>query len=208
MIKNYFRHSLLAVFFIIANSDVLGQTWDFAKEEDGIKIFTRNQKNSSLKSYRGEMILHAPFQKVCSMFGNANNIDWWGPDFKSIKVLAYVPGKYVQFYYIYDMPWPLIDRDLAVNVTVNKDTATGEYSFQSTPLLNVIPEKPNLVRIKKYSQKWTVKPLEKGNVLVILEGFVDPDVPSWLYNILVAEMPVRTMRLLRERVLSNKPANP
>jgi len=205
--KNNFRHSLLVVFFIVANSDLWGQPWNFAKEEDGIKIYTRNQKNSSLKSYRGEMILHAPYQKVCSMFGNANNIDWWGPDFNNIKVLAYVPGKYVQFYYIYDMPWPLTDRDMAVNAAVKTDTATGEYSVLSTPLLNVIPEKPGLVRIKKYSQKWTVKPLDKGNVLVNLEGFVDPDVPAWLYNMLVTEMPVRTMRLLRERVLSNKPAN-
>jgi hypothetical protein len=46
-------------------------------------------------------------------------------------------------------------------------------------------------------------------VCVTLEGFIDPggNVPGWLYNMLSTEMPLRTMRLFRERILSDKPAN-
>lgn len=208
--RNYYSFKIVLVIFLsVSMCDLSGQSWNFAKEEDGIKIFTRALKNSSLKSYKGEVIIHAPVKKVCSMFGNARNIDWWGPDFKGIKVLAYEPNKYVRFYYIYSMPWPLADRDLVVNAVVKTDSVTGEYSVSSIPLLNVIPDVHGLVRIKKYSQKWTVKPLDKGNVKVTLEGFVDPggNVPAWLYNMLVTEMPLRTIRLLRARVLSDKPAN-
>ena len=183
--KNYYSIKIvLVVFLSVSMGELSGQSWNFAKEEDGIKIYTRVLKNSSLKSYKGEVTIHAPVKKVCSLFGNARNIDWWGPDFKGIKVLAYEPDKYVRFYYIYNMPWPLADRDL-------------------------VPDVPGLVRIKKYSQKWTVQPLDKGNVQVTLEGFVDPggNVPAWLYNMLVTEMPLRTIRLMRARVLSDKPAN-
>jgi len=199
----------LFVLLSISRGNLYGQSWNFVKEEAGIKIYTRVVKNSSLKSYKGEVTFHAPFQKVCSMIGNARNIDWWGPDFKNIKVLAYEPNKYVRLYYIYSMPWPLANRDLAVNAVVKTDSITGEYSVISTPLLNVVPEKSGLVRITTYSQKWTVKPLDKGKVQITLEGFVDPggNVPAWIYNMLVTEMPLRTINLLRARVLSGKPAN-
>jgi len=200
---------VLVIFLYVSIGDLCGQSWSFAKEEDGIRVYTKAVNNSPLKSYKGEVTFHAPFLKVCSMFGNARNFDWWGPDFKNIRVLGYEPNKFVRYYYIYSMPWPLTDRDLAVNAVVNTDSVTGEYSVLSTPLLNIVPEKPGLVRIKKYSQQWTVQPLVKGDVHVTLEGFIDPggNVPSWLYNMLVTEMPLRTIRLLRARVLSDKPAN-
>lgn len=186
-----------------------GQSWNFVKEEEGIKIYTRIDKTSSLKAYKGEVILHAPMQKACAMVGNGRNLDWWGPDFKNIKVLAYEKNKFVHFYYIYDMPWPMTDRDLAVNAIVKTDTVTGEYSVLSVPLLNVIPENSDLVRIKKYWQNWTMLPMANGNVRITLEGIVDPggNIPSWFYNMLVSEMPIKTIRLLRDRILSDKPAN-
>ena len=190
-------------------TSLLAQPWHFIKEADGIKIYTRNEPNSSLKSYKGEVTFHAPMQKTCSMIGNARNFDWWGPDFLNIKVLAYEDKKFVQYYYIYDMPWPFTDRDLAVNAIVKMDTTTGEYSVLSLPLLKVVPEKPDLVRIKNYWQKWTILPMDKGYVHLTLEGIVDPggNLPPWLYNMLVTEMPLKTIRSFRARVLSPKPAN-
>ena len=73
------------------------------------------------------------------------------------------------------MPWPFTDRDIAVNATVKSDTANGEYSVLSLPLLKTVPEKPDLVRIKNYWQRWTIKPLDHGNVQLTLEGIVDPE---------------------------------
>lgn len=200
---------LILVSYFLATHYAFGQAWDFVKEQGGIKLYTRNEKNSSLKSYKGDMVVHVTMQKVCSLIGSDRNFDWWGPDFKNIQVIAYKKDKFVWYYYIYDMPWPITDRDLAVNATISKDTASGVYSVTSTPLLRVIPEKPDLVRITKYSQKWTIQPMNDGDVHIIMEGFLDPggNVPSWFYNMLVTEMPLRTMGLMRERALSGKPAN-
>lgn len=201
-----FCFSFISLFLM---NSLWSQPWTFIKKTDGIKIYTRNVPNSSLKAYKGEVTFHASMKKTCSMVGNARNFDWWGPDFLNIKVLGYEDNKYVNYYYIYDMPWPFTDRDLAVNAVVHSDTITGEYSVVSKPLLKVVPEKPYLVRITNYWQKWTIQPLSNGNVHLILEGIVDPggNVPSWLYNMLVTEMPLKTIRLFRERVLSPKPAN-
>jgi len=49
------------------------------------------------------------------------------------------------------------------------DKASGIYIVSSRPLLITVPEKPGLARINKYWQKWTVVPMEKGNLHVTIE---------------------------------------
>ena len=202
---------IINVFFfsIFLTSGALSQPWSFVKETDGIKVYTRLETNSSLKSFKGEVTFHASMERVCSMLGNANNMDWWDKDFTGIKVLAYEKNKFVEYYLIYTMPWPLTNRDLVTETIITSDPVTGNHYFTANELLDKVPEKQNLVRIKKYQQIWTVQPLENGNVHVIIQGSIDlgGDIPAWFYNMVVAETPMRALHSLRERVLSNKPAN-
>lgn len=205
----YFLTVILIVLLFTKATDVYGQSWDFVKEKNGIKVFTRNELNSSLKSFRGEVTFKANLEKVNLLVGDANNLDWWDKDITYIKILDFKKNKYIQYYIIYKVPWPLSNRDLALEAQISIDPSTGVRTVVAKPLLNVVPEKKDLVRIKKYWQKWTVQPLDKGYVHVIMEGFVDPygNVPSWLYNMTVTETPINVLQSLRERALSSKPAN-
>ena len=208
MKKCYWLILVLPVFLYIVPKDIYGQSWNFVKEKDGIKIFTRKELNSSLKSFKGETTFRADINKLSLILGSAKHLDWWDKDISEIKVLTYEENKFTQFYLVYNAPWPLSNRDLVVEARISTDPATGARIIFSKPLLNVVPEKPRLVRIKKYWQKWTVQPMDKGNVHVTLEGFVDPggNVPAWLYNMVVTETPLKVIRAVRERVLSDNPA--
>jgi hypothetical protein len=208
------KHTYTIFFFIFFLTLVLvkgafTQSWNFVKEKDGIKIYTRNEPNSSLKSYRGEAVFHASMDKVCMLLGTAKNLDWWDKGFRMIKVLKHEDQKFIQYYFIYDMPWPVVDRDLAVESTIKMDTASGVYTVSSRPMSKAVPENPDLVRITSYWQKWTAQPMDKGNIHVTLEGSVDPggNIPAWVYNMLVTDMPLNTIRSLRDRALSTRPAN-
>ncbi len=57
-------------------------------------------------------------------------------------------------------------------------------------------------RIKDYRQTWTIKPVGKEMIHVMLEGFIDPagKVPRWIYNMLIIETPIKLIRSLRERM--------
>jgi hypothetical protein len=197
----------LFIFFNSIPKDLYGQTWVLIKEKDGIKIFTRKESNSSLKSFKGETTFPAKVEKLSLLLGNGKNFDWWGKDIRGIKVLAHQENKFNQYYLIYNVPWPFSDRDLVVETTITEDPVTGERTYLAKPLLNAVPEAPDLVRIRKYWQKWSVRPMENGYVHVSLEGFVDPggNIPSWLYNLVITETPLAVMRALRERALSDKP---
>jgi len=198
----------LTVFLSTGANNLRGQTWNFVKEKDGIKIFTRTEPNSSLKASKGEVTFKANLEKVNLLVGDAKNIDWWDKNISSVKVLNFERNKNIQYYIVYSVSWPLTNRDLALEALISTDPVTGVRTVLAKPLLKVVPEKKDLVRIKKYWQKWTVQPLENGFVHVTLEGFIDPtgNVPSWLFNLFVTETPYNALHALRTRALSDKPA--
>jgi len=188
--------------FLSVFSDLSAQSWTFVKEEDGVKLFTRKEVGSSVKSFKGIMDVTAPMDKVTNLIGNVNNHDWWDENLREIKVITYQKDKYFQYYLVYGVPWPLTDRDLCVEAKMTIDPVTGKRTIYATPLNDVIPEKPDMVRIKNYWQRWTVQPMENGVIRLTLEGMVDPggNVPSWLYNMVIVDTPLKVMRRVKKFV--------
>lgn len=184
---------ILVLIMITVPRTIFAQSWDFIKEKDGIKIYTRRVAGSSLKSFKGVTDIHAPIEKVFNLIGNVKNVDWWDKNLKEIKVLYYEKDKKSQYYLVYDSPWPVTDRDLCVDATIRTDPVTGIRTVHSVPLPNVVPENPDYVRIKDYWQNWTIEPAGKNLVHVVLEGYVDPGgaVPDWVYNMVITGTPLK-----------------
>ena len=197
---------LITVFYLIAGNNLYAQSWDFIKEKNGIKVYTRKVANSPLKSFKGEVIFKGNAEKIILFIGNARNTDWWDKNISLVKVLAFEENKFIRYYIVYAVPWPISSRDLIVEAIISTDPVTGDRTVISKAVANVIPEKPGLVRIKNYTQKWTVQTLDKGFVRVTLEGFVDPGgyIPSWLYNPFITDTPLNVMLALREKVSTDK----
>jgi hypothetical protein len=200
---------ILPLFVIFFHSGLYGQKWEFVKEKEGIKLYTRSEINSAFKSFRGEVTFKADIEKVNLLVGDADNMDWWDKDIIFKKVIDFKRNDHIQYYIIFDLPGPLSNRDLALDARIATDPVTGIRTVSAKPLLKVVPENPNLVRIKKYWQKWTIQPMANGYVHVILEGFVEPNgnVPSWIHNMVVPDMPLKALKALRERAQSVRPAN-
>jgi hypothetical protein len=121
-------------------------------------------------------------------------------------VLLYEKNKRAQYYLVYDLPWPVTDRDLCVDVTITIDTVTGERNIIAVSLNGVIPDSNDMVRIKDYRQTWTVIPAGKDMTHVELEGFVDPagSIPDWISNMLIIESPFKAISGVREQMQKNK----
>lgn len=194
---------VLPIFFmLILSTAAFAQSWDFIKEKDGIKIYTRKVPGMSLKAFRGVADIHAPVAQVYNLIGNVKNVDWWDKNVKEIKVIFYEKESRSQYYLVYDSPWPVADRDLCVDATITTDPATGVRRVHAKPLTGIIPERSGLVRIKDYWQTWLVEPVGKDMVHVELEGYVDPggSVPDWIYNMVITETPLKIMRGIKQRL--------
>jgi len=49
----------------------------------------------------------------------------------------------------------------------------------------------------------TVTPKDNGMIYLVLEGSVDPGgaIPTWLYNMVITETPLKVMREVQKRVV-------
>ena len=201
--RHYQYLFILMVFFcLMLSCSMAAQSWDFIREKDGIKIYTRMEAGKSLKSYRGVTDINAPAEKIFALLEDVNNTDWWDKNLTQIRVLLYEKYKRAQCYMVYNLPWPVTNRDLCVNVTITIDPVTGERKITTVSLNGVIPERNDMVRIKDFRQTWTIIPAGKEMTHVILEGFVDPagSIPDWISNMLINSSPVNTIRGVKERM--------
>ncbi len=203
MLKRTYRLLLLIGFTITAvYAAAQGQDWQFVKEKDGIRIYVRNEEDVVIKSFRGEADFKTTMEKMSHVIGRVESFKWWDESITEIKVLAYEEEKLIRYYLVYDVPWPLTDRDLCVEAIITNDPVTGKRSVRATPLTGVIPENPDRVRIKYYWQEWTMEPIGNGLVHVVLEGSVDPAgaIPSWIVNMVITDTPLNVMTKAREQV--------
>lgn len=196
------RYLLIVLTVLFMTTGLSAQSWELVKEDNGIRVFTRSEPGSSLKSFRGEKIIQASFDKICAVLDNPYDTSWWGDGISDIRVLAYEPLKFARYYMVYQLPWPMSDRDLVVETAVSQDAVTGERRFITRSLADQLPEKSGRVRMKDYRQSWTVQPMKEGKVRVVLEGSFNPggNIPSSAYNLVVERTPVKSIRSLEEAV--------
>ena len=202
MRHNQYRLILMFSLILILSCSMAAQSWNFIKEKNGIKIYTRMEDGNSLKSYRGVTDINSPAEKIFALMEDINNIDWWDKNLTQIKVLLYEKDKRAQYYLVYDSPWPVTDRDLCVDVTITIDAVSGERKINAVALNGVIPERKDMVRIKDYLQTWTIIPSGIEMTHVVLEGFVNPAgiIPIWISNKLIIESPIKAICGLKEQI--------
>jgi len=179
----------------IFSGSLAAQSWDFVREQDGIKVYTRQEAGKPLKAYRGTTTIQAPAEQIFTLIEDVNHTEWWDPNLTQIKVLVYEKFRRAQYYLIYDSPWPVSDRDLCVDVTVKIDPKRSVFMISAVPLTGVIPEKDDLVRIKNYRQAWTVTSAGDNSAEVVVEGYADPvgNIPDWISNKLIVQTPVNAI---------------
>lgn len=198
----FYSYMLMAVFTLFLFSTADAQNWNFVKEKDGIKIYTRDEPNTNIKSFRGVMEINSTMKRVTNLVGNVHNSEWWDENVKDLKVIYFEENKVFRYYLRYDVPWPLSDRDLCVEARVTDDPVTGKREIMARPLPNLVPEKPGIVRIRNYWQRWTIQPLKNGKIRLTLEGSVDPAgaIPAWIYNMVITDTPLRVLGGVKNRV--------
>jgi hypothetical protein len=198
-----FRFILSFFLILVLSFSLAAQAWEFKKEKDGIKIYTCKETGKSLKSYKGVTDIQSPAEKIFTLLEDVYHTDWWDKSITQIKVLRYEKNKMAQYYLVYDLPWPVTDRDLCVDVKVTIDPVSGVSKIIAVPLPGVVPEHPDMVRIKEYRQTWTVKPVGKDLAHVELEGYVDPagSIPDWLSNMLIVDSPLDVINGVKQRMV-------
>lgn len=198
------RVMILSAFLITMNfpGQLVAQSWEFAKEKEGIRIYTMKAEDKPLKAYKGVAEINAPAEKVFALIENVNNTDWWDKNLSQIKVLGYEKNRFARYYLVFDLPWPVSDRELFVDAQVTIDPETGTRKITAEPLRVNTPPAKERIRINEYRQIWTVRPVSLNRTQVTLEGYVNPggSLPAWIINLFIVDAPMNSIGEIKKRM--------
>jgi len=183
--------------------------WKLIKNKDGIKAFTREVKESDVKQVRVTATIKTTLTALVAIVRDVGSHTKWIYRCKKATVLKRNNNTDTYYYNETEAPWPVADRDIITHAVIKQNKETKIVTITSTGVPNYIPEKKDIVRIKKLNAKWIFVPKPDGTIDVTSLLLIDlgGDLPSWLVNMAIADGPFETVYNMRKEVIKSKYQN-
>lgn len=178
--------------------------WVLEVEERGVKLFTKQTEKSPIKSYRAVTQVRANLSSLVGLLSDASRLPQWMDKVVEAQTLRQISERESLVYQVFAMPWPARDHDTVLYSRWQQDPK----SFVVTKELIAEPQYLAQVRGRERHQffqgRWQLTPLQDGVVEVVYSAEVDPGSDralNWMENMLVYEMPMRTLQNMRAQAL-------
>ncbi|HHT00035.1 MAG TPA: hypothetical protein ENK73_04170 [Thiomicrospira sp.] len=193
---------LLAISLYLPNAFA----WQEAEtdEDSPVKVWTQTVENSNFKAFRGQVKINAALTKILDVIRDTANIPKWYHNTIEAKKLNVINEKQSLSYTVTSAPWPVTNRDSVTLVTL-KPQENGKYIIELSARPNKYPLQENRIRIPKLEGFWKLVPIKENETEVTLQIAAEPggEIPSWLANSMVIDMPFYSLSNLKERVESS-----
>ncbi|MDB5971024.1 MAG: lipid-binding protein [Hydrocarboniphaga sp.] len=176
--------------------------WKLEKDKDGIQIYSRAVPGWQIHEVRGVTRIAARLSSVAAVVTDVAAI----PELTDVVAHSEVEHRdsdtRYRVYSMMKMPWPVSNRDILNERMIAQDPATLAVTVTDTATQDLMPLKPDLVRIVKSRQQWTLTPTADGGVLVETRLLSDPagPMPTSLINAMSVSTPFKTLSKLKELV--------
>jgi ribosome-associated toxin RatA of RatAB toxin-antitoxin module len=192
---------LLLFIHIISIFDSHKQEWELQRNKNNISVYSRPVQGTDIKEMRAVSVINAPVSNVVAMIKDVDYYPNWMYRCSEAKLLEEISETEYIYYTVTSVPWPIKNRDMIIHAKISTDESGGVVHVSLNALPEYLEEKPDMVRIKKFEGKWTITPLEKGQVKLVNDVLVIPngEVPDWMINMAAVEGPYGTMEaMIRE----------
>lgn len=179
--------------------------WQLAKNDNGIKIYTRRQVNQKFKEVRVIFELNATEDQLTDVLQDIPHHNKWSYGTKKTYVISKKGKDTIVYYSEVALPWPLSNRDLVIELTFKKDTVNNALHIQAKSVPGIVPRYPDLVRVPYSLATWEVKPSsgKKLRIEYILSTDPGGSLPSWLVNLGATVGPGNSFRKLKAIIDEN-----
>jgi hypothetical protein len=198
--------SLVMACILITSWNIQDNDWALRRESDGIKVYTRKSPGATVKEVRVTGVFTNSLSSIVSLLQDKESHPSWIYHCKSAKELKHVHNLEQYCYQEIELPWPCEDRDMVTNYKIQQDSSTKAITIYVTGVPDYIPEVPGLVRIRKVSAKWMIRPRPDKKVDVEYVVNVDPggNIPAWLINMGVTEGPYDSLIKMKAKLQEKK----
>ena len=188
---------LLSIFAFISTTAICQENWELQKDENGIKVWTKDYPDSKFKQFRATTKIKVELENVVAVFLDIENMGAWYDRVEKVTMeekISEVEGIYL---IDFQLPWPVADRISAVRAILTHDTISNEVTVNTKYEKGIIKDSDRLVITDMFSE-WVLKPVEGGYVDIFHEGYMHPggSLPAWIANSGVKEGPVNTLTAL------------
>lgn len=197
--------SFALVVCVLGHFVVNAQTnWELKKNEEGIKVYTKSSEDSRWKSIKVTCELEGSLSELTALLLDARAHPQWVYNTKKSYVVKQISPSQQIYYSEIDLPWPLTDRDVVVEMTLYQDPSTKILQVNADAVESDIPVKKGMVRVAHSSVAWKVTTVSPGKMSVEYIAQADPggNVPAWVVNTFSTKGPFETFKRLKRLVAS------
>lgn len=185
---------LLILFSVIPFFNVAAEEddWQLRKNENGIKVYTRKKADAGIYMYKVVAQISVKpetvYRQVVDFNENLKHMEL----VDSLRFLDHQKDKRYTNYMHFNMPWPVKNREMVMQMLVTKDQ-DGIY-LESTDRPEYLSKNSDNVLIEDFQETWAIKRGENPDESKItVTGWVDPggSIPMWVVNLFSAQTPFR-----------------
>lgn len=170
--------------------------WTLRKSGDGIEVYTRSVEGWAIDEVRAVAMIDAPAAELAALLGDPTRRPQWDEMCRDGKLITGPDGN--QYHHLlYDMPWPVTDRDMVLQVASADEG--GVYSITGRAAAGMLPVDPDLVRIEQAHVSYLLTPVGADRTRFETTALLDPNgpIPAWLLNQLSVSQPYTLVSALR-----------
>lgn len=192
--------------FAVADNDDLDELrsnrnisdWYLVKEDSlkNIKTWAKQEDGKRIRSFKGDVIIDAPFDAVARVHFDVENMRRWYYETEDSALIKKISPTELYYYMRYRAPATLPDRDSVLHMVIEPYSFRKGYlllRIEAVPLF--IPEKNGLIRIRSQDMMVKISPMADNRTHLEFEGYLDPggSSPIWAVNFVQRRAPYTTM---------------
>ena len=189
---------LLYIFSITLSFAMAQGKWELKKNDNGIAVYTRKAAFGNIKELRVVCELEASKAQLISTLRDIANYSAWVYSNKKSLVIKTIDPDNIIYYTQSHLPWPIRDRDLIIQLSINSTPQILNIQAKSLP--DFLPKNDNYIRVPFSIALWKVTQGTNNNLKVDYTFSLDPggSIPAWLVNATMAIGPYNSFMKLRE----------
>ncbi len=178
--------------------------WEQIHQDEGITVWQRAVKGSSLVEFRGRGTISASLIDVAAVIRGADRQKEWMKDCVGSAIYKMQPnGRSITYHRVGSPAFFISDRDVVLKAETEVFAKEQKFivRFQETEYAGQ-PPLDGVVRMPKLTGHWTLQAKGKDKTFVEYQVRADPggSLPAWLVNLTSKKLPYYTLVSLRKQV--------
>ncbi|WP_345975061.1 START domain-containing protein [Sulfurimonas sp. HSL3-7] len=201
---------ILLLLFSLLQAD----NWELTKESDGVAVYTRNVEGSPFLAFKGVTVVEGSVDALVAILYDTPAAPAWLHQCRLAMTLEEVRFEENYVFQIYDLPFPVSDRQLILRSTlfftengvrVEMHEANTFCDEQQSDRCQKA-KASDLIPIKRSRGHYLFIPQDEKRTKVIWQHHIEPggSIPGWLANALVVDVPYNSLSDLRTLVKEEK----